>query len=271
MSDLPFVVGNEYTRQDIYEILQVPEDKRRGNWETGYTRWGDDLFMFPTVGSPATGGYDYDNGWEGEIFRWYAKENTRIDQPQIQWILNEAKRVFIFTRSAVRKPFRFEGLGTPASWESSSPVLIRWQINRDASATDFAILPSEEIAPSQYVEGAVRVVSVNAYERNPKARRACVAHYGYVCVVCGFDFATIYGELGEQFTHVHHLRDLATIGEEYEVDPIRDLRPVCPNCHAMLHRCTPAMSIEDLKGIIRSRRKSKENALAHRLSAPEAD
>jgi hypothetical protein len=103
-----------------------------------------------------------------------------------------------------------------------------------------------------FKEGAAKQVTVNAYERNPEARKACIAHYGTGCTVCGFNFGKVYGELGEGFVHVHHLRDLATIGEEYEVNPIDDLRPVCPNCHAMLHRKVPAMTIEELKGIIRA-------------------
>lgn len=110
--------------------------------------------------------------------------------------------------------------------------------------------PNEVSTPSLYIEGAVRTVAVNAYERNPNARRACVEHYGYACAVCEFDFAGVYGAIGEGFIHVHHLRDLATVGEEYEVDPIQDLRPVCPNCHAMLHRETPAMSISKLRSIV---------------------
>lgn len=30
----PFEVGDQYFRQDIYEIIGVPVEKRRGNWET---------------------------------------------------------------------------------------------------------------------------------------------------------------------------------------------------------------------------------------------
>jgi 5-methylcytosine-specific restriction enzyme A len=52
------------------------------------------------------------------------------------------------------------------------------------------------------------------------------------------------------------MRDLASIGHEYEVDPIADLRPVCPNCHAMLPTTTPAMSIASLKAIIEGARRS---------------
>ena len=106
----------------------------------------------------------------------------------------------------------------------------------------------EEVAPSpQLFEGAATSVLVNSYERNPKARRACVAHYGYRCSVCGLSFAEVYGGLGEDFIHVHHLVEISSVGREYAIDPIRDLRPVCANCHAMLHRKVPAISIEELK------------------------
>ena len=114
----------------------------------------------------------------------------------------------------------------------------------------FSVLTTEEATTSLLIEGAVRVVSVNAYERNAKARQACVDHYGFDCVVCGFNFAKVYGRIGEGFVHVHHLKDLATVGGEYVVDPVQDLRPVCPNCHAMLHVEKPAMSIAKLCSII---------------------
>ncbi|MEW5967974.1 MAG: HNH endonuclease [Pseudomonadota bacterium] len=46
--------------------------------------------------------------------------------------------------------------------------------------------------------------------------------------------------------HVHHLKPLALTDGAYELDPIADLRPVCPNCHAMLHRGENVLSIEEL-------------------------
>ena len=52
--------------------------------------------------------------------------------------------------------------------------------------------------------------------------------------------------------HVHHLRPLAAQGTEYELDPIEDLRPACPNCHAMLHARPDALSIEELRALLRS-------------------
>ena len=107
----------------------------------------------------------------------------------------------------------------------------------------------EVIGHHDLFEGALRQISVNAYERNPTARAICVQHYGPTCVVCGFNFATAYGEIGKDFIHVHHLREISQIGREYRVDPITDLRPVCSNCHAMLHRDRrrPTLSIEELR------------------------
>jgi putative restriction endonuclease len=99
-------------------------------------------------------------------------------------------------------------------------------------------------------EGAVRQVSVNAYERDPKARQKCLDYYGLNCSVCNFNFGKVYGRLGEGFIHVHHLRPISEIAEEYEVDPVKDLRPVCPNCHAMIHRTPRPYSIEEMKDII---------------------
>lgn len=100
-------------------------------------------------------------------------------------------------------------------------------------------------------EGSVEQVLVDRYERSPEARRECVEHWGTACVVCAFDFRTKYGLLGDGFIHVHHLIPMSERKEEYEVDPVADLRPVCPNCHAMLHRRgNPVLTIEALKAMI---------------------
>jgi 5-methylcytosine-specific restriction protein A len=105
----------------------------------------------------------------------------------------------------------------------------------------------EEVsAEEEYPEGATKTITVNSYERNPKARAACIAHYGLKCIACGFDFAHVYGEIGKAFIHVHHVVPLSQTKVAYKVDPINDLRPVCANCHAIIHRSTPALSISDV-------------------------
>jgi 5-methylcytosine-specific restriction protein A len=101
----------------------------------------------------------------------------------------------------------------------------------------------------QLFEGAKRTIIVNSYERNSLARRLCIGHYGTTCSVCNFDFVKEYGEIGNGFIHVHHLTRVADIGKTYEIDPIKDLRPVCPNCHSMLHSGKDALTIEELKNL----------------------
>lgn len=101
-----------------------------------------------------------------------------------------------------------------------------------------------------FIEGKVKKVLVNNYERDLKAREKCIEYHGTTCKVCDFDFERKYGEIGRGYIHVHHKKEISSIKKEYEVDPINDLVPVCPNCHSMLHKKSPSYSIEELKAII---------------------
>ena len=95
----------------------------------------------------------------------------------------------------------------------------------------------DDIDPKiKYSEGKSRQILVNSYERNVVARKKCIDHFGLNCQVCDFNFKQKFGNIGRSFIHVHHKVDLADIGEEYSVDPINDLIPVCPNCHASFTR-----------------------------------
>lgn len=116
-------------------------------------------------------------------------------------------------------------------------------------------------------EGAVRQVVVKDYERDPHARRLCIAHHGTTCVICGFSFGETYGAVAEGFIHVHHVQPLAEIGAEHTVDPVRDLRPVCPNCHAVLHLRVPVYSIAEARALLRKRAHGGAPA-ASRLFSP---
>jgi 5-methylcytosine-specific restriction protein A len=119
----------------------------------------------------------------------------------------------------------------------------------DETSKDIIIYP-DEIKEERLTEGSKKQITVNAYERNPKAREKCIKHYGTKCFICSFDFEKTYGQIGKGFIHVHHLKPLSEINEEYTIDPIEDLRPVCPNCHAMLHKKSPAYRIEEVQDFI---------------------
>lgn len=88
-----------------------------------------------------------------------------------------------------------------------------------------------------FSEGSAYIHSVISYERNQKAREACLSHYGCTCQICGINFESMYGEVGKDFIHVHHVNFISSFdGVEHDINPCKELIPVCPNCHAMLHR-----------------------------------
>lgn len=111
-------------------------------------------------------------------------------------------------------------------------------------------LPQEITELDKYYEGATTQITINKHERNPQARQKCLAIRGLNCCICHFNFEKFYGDIGKGFMEVHHLIPLSDIKEEYELDPIKDLRPVCPNCHAMIHMRKPPYTPEEIRSFI---------------------
>jgi len=120
----------------------------------------------------------------------------------------------------------------------------------ERTGMDFRI-PEEVAVREAFHEGSLRQIQVNAYERNGRARRTCLLHHGFACAICGMDFAATYGSDADGLIHVHHLKPLCEIGQSYVVDPIRDLLPVCPNCHAVIHMGGGIRSPEEVKMMLK--------------------
>lgn len=96
-------------------------------------------------------------------------------------------------------------------------------------------------------EGAQYRVYVNRYERNRLNRALCISIHGNRCKVCDMLFEEQYGEIGCDFIHVHHVTPISRLGDGYTIDPIKDLVPVCPNCHAMMHVNDPPFTVAELR------------------------
>lgn len=150
-----------------------------------------------------------------------------------------------------------EGFG-PAKIESFVPKLndrTLEKIGENWYASDehqvFSHIPDQIDKFDEYVEGLSKKVSVNVYERNADARRRCIEHHGYKCSVCSFDFKANYGAIGDKYIHIHHKIPIAEIKKEYILNAVEDLIPVCPNCHAMIHRVKPTLTVEQLKSILK--------------------
>lgn len=105
----------------------------------------------------------------------------------------------------------------------------------------------------EYVEGRPIRASVTRFERVPANRKACLDHHGFRCAACGFDFEDKYGSRGARYIQVHHKDPLATAVDGRAVNPVRDMVPLCANCHVMVHRHQPILTISALKKILKRR------------------
>lgn len=112
------------------------------------------------------------------------------------------------------------------------------------------VVPLVDDQSEGYAEGGVMRVQSNRYERNPLNRTACILAQGHTCKVCNMNFLAKYGKIGRGFIHVHHITPVSQLTHGYVIDPLTDLVPVCPNCHAMLHKENPPISFMDLKNLI---------------------
>ena len=139
---------------------------------------------------------------------------------------------------------KIDGFTAELSPKTLLKIGANWYASDDALGEQ---TPDEAGADDALFEGAVSRVQMNSFERNPKARAKCLEHHGYSCIVCDLSLEKLYGEIGRRFIHVHHVVPLSEIKKEYQIDPVKDLVPVCPNCHAIIHRAQPALTVDQLK------------------------
>ncbi|MFM9273497.1 restriction endonuclease [Pseudarthrobacter sp. NKDBFgelt] len=98
---------------------------------------------------------------------------------------------------------------------------------------------------------AVSTIDVNRHERNLDARRVCLAFHGTSCAACGFSFEAFYGDAGSGSIDVHHVVPPELLGSGYQLDPVADLVPMCPNCHTLAHGSAgPPRTVSELRHII---------------------
>ena len=190
--------------------------------------------------------YNYRNMMEGR--RFTRTTNVIATRYYLEMIFKEGGRSKLLSAlSALRQHIDYYETVGNANVVKRREIYEEFSRIAEVSINDDYVFPDEVNETKELREGKVRGVFVNIYERNPVARAQCIEHYGCYCFVCGFDFLSVYGDIGRDFIHVHHEKELSSIGEEYVINPIHDLKPVCPNCHAMIHRRKPAYGVLELK------------------------
>jgi 5-methylcytosine-specific restriction protein A len=249
---LTFERGQKYSRPDVKARAGLAREAKGGNWDTGIVEHDGEFIVFTNVGTEGRTGHNYGNHWEGDRLRWYHKGGSLLGWESVQKLLARGRVIHVFWRSSNEEAFVYAGNASAVEVADTSPVEILWSFDAaDANGPEPTVQSPEQVTGHEFVEGAVRRVLVNAYERDRTARQACIDHFGPACAVCGLIFEERYGALGSGFIHVHHVVPLSELGPDYKLNPVEDLRPVCPNCHGMLHRQRPPLSIEALRAALR--------------------
>lgn len=210
-------------------------------------------------------GHDLPNHFDADnaLLTWYGKPKTHSAQPLMRKIILSEIQPMFFVRWD-NKDTEFLFLGSPnsiLSYEDNSPLpngdfALKFLFSFSASNETNLEDPGPDGVTFQAMEGSVKSVVVNKFERDPQLRNECTKHFGFKCQICGFDFKDFYGPLGKDYCHVHHITPLSEKKSESLTDPQKDLIPVCANCHSMLHRKKPALTPEQLKEVIRVNKSS---------------
>lgn len=108
---------------------------------------------------------------------------------------------------------------------------------------------------SEFEEGRVVYRLHRARERNPRlvaAKKRQVLRDGgaLVCEVCGFDFEAFYGDQGRGYIECHHAIAVSTMAPG-AATRLEDVALVCANCHRMVHRWRPWLSLSALSTLLR--------------------
>ncbi len=126
-----FSIGELYTRDQVRALLGLPP-MAGGDWSTGYTRFGDEVFVFCNIGVAGRTGHDYPNRWIDDALDWFGKTGSRLDQPLIGAMLAGAVTTHVFWRAKDRGPFIYAGVGTPDGAWGGEPVEVLWRFEQAA-------------------------------------------------------------------------------------------------------------------------------------------
>jgi len=116
---------------------------------------------------------------------------------------------------------------------------------------DISVIEAEQ---EEFEEGRILTVLHKRRERAPRlveAKKQAVLKVTTAlrCEACGFDFYATYGALGRGFAECHHLMPLSALSCRRRT-LITDLAILCSNCHRMIHRARPMISISELRQLI---------------------
>jgi 5-methylcytosine-specific restriction protein A len=202
----------------------------------------------------------FSESWE---FNHRGRRNAGYEQSLEHLRLVEKEGYALYTFPMIFSAARKNDLGEgPAKMDGFISILTLRQLRKrgpDWYATDGGEptdtpLP-KDVDPKRVPAGEWKTFTGNSYERSPEARATCLHYYGYRCQGCGYKMSELYGEVAERIIHVHHLKPVSKLPPGYEIDPINELVPLCPNCHTVVHARKQPLTIKQLKRTLMTARK----------------
>lgn len=165
--------------------------------------------------------FNQKQGMDLGVMRLQFTSTARVDVAQVLW----------------------KGKGATTFEPSSTTIGVEHRNERD-QLTDVDLLGKE---------GGLKLVTHLRRERNQKLidkkKSAVLADHGVLaCEVCCFTFADKYGLLGKDYCEVHHLKALGA-GTTKQTS-LSDLAILCSNCHRMIHRTQPMMSLVQFRNTL---------------------
>lgn len=155
-----------------------------------------------------------------------------------------------------------------AVWKNyaDDPQQLREIANTIKLAIQSKDIPLEEMAvdmEEECEEGRVYTKLHKFYERNhsfaKKKKKAVLHKHGILaCEACGFDFSNRYGEKGFGFIECHHNKPVSEL-RPGEKTKMTDLSLLCANCHRIIHRSKPWLTISELKHILEINHNTSRN------------
>ena len=157
------------------------------------------------------------------------------------------------------KPEDLQRESSAAGREVSRIIELR-RVDELPESPDVVTYVSEEFSVT---EGGVAFVLHRTRERKPelvrrKKRQVLQSTGRLACEVCSFDFAAVYGSLGDGFAECHHTKPIAEY-ESAQQTMLNDLAVVCANCHRMLHQAN-GISISELRECVLNREAQHSHA-----------
>lgn len=261
-----FIKGELYSREDIYELLNVPIEKRKGNWNTGYRKYNEEYFIFAGIDTTGRTGHDYNNHWEGDLLYWRGKNKSNFTHQSSKELISGEFKVHIFTRTDNKNvKFVYQGTGQVEKIEDTSPITVYWSLQTESKGSENILFERNESYGIQYRKKAITECSIKECEKYWKRDRKVVDNIlkamGYTCeediTHCHFNSKAT----GMNYVEGHHLIPMKYQDQfEYSLDVEANVVSLCVVCHRKLHLANIDEKVDIIRKLYEARKVKLEES-----------